>query len=423
MKLLIASLVLALDLILPPDPGNAKLYTVPPEVNRTLESLMGMVPGDCPDESTLDAAVEPISGFLDQQDEALNDFVHSSPDAMLWHATAVWRQGDLARAEREMAAWLAGAPAEHEGRGAAESDLTLIRQERELLALKVERPRARLQLGAVWREGATATDHRRLAVIWRDSRCLDRQPPGPSELDLYSQDAGSSAATKLGEAIAIEEGWYADFGNGTGADANGDGLTDIVVSLDNGGNCWTCSHIRVFGLTPMGMREYTFENSNEPSGLQDDDGDGRFEALAVDARWEFLPYAVLGLANKGTLCHACSPGVFVVMAWRDGRYAEACRDYPGYYQPRLAAIEDTLKQEQDFDYYLGGALEAFGTLVQMGKRDAAMTSAKRLLTSGPFAERYSQEGKTVLATLKKSLQQSAGAMARACPFAGFTLVK
>ncbi len=423
MKLFIASLVVTLGLILPPGTVAAKLYTVPPDVNRALESLMSVAPGDCPDETTLDAAVGPISGFLEQQDEALKDFVHAMPDAMLWHAAAVWRRGDLASAEREITAWLAGAPAEHEGRATAESDLSLIRQERELLALKVERPRSRLQLGSVWRKDATAADHRWLAVIWRDSYCLDRQPPGPSEFDVYSEDAAGGAATKLGDAVAIEDGWYAEFDNGTGADGNGDGMEDIVLRLHNGGNCWTCSHIRVFGVAPAGLREYSFENSNEPSGLQDDDGDGRFEALAVDARWEFLPYAELGLADKGTLCHACSPGIFVVLAWRDGRYAVACRVFPGYYRPQLAAIEGNLKQEQDFDYYLGGAIEAFGTLVQMGQSDAAMHSVTRLLTNGPFAERYHQEGQTVLATLRKSLRQSAGAMDRACPLAGFTLAK
>jgi len=399
----------------------AKSYTVPPEVSRALQSLANIAPGDCPDDATLDAAVGPISGFFDREDEALMDFVHSSPDAMLWHAAAVWRQGDLARAEREMAAWLAGAPAENDSRGTAESDLDLVRQEQKLRALKVERPQVHLQLASLWHENPEA-DHGRLAAIWRESRCLDRQSRGPSELDLYNRDA-SGAATKIGDAIAIEDGWYAQFGNGTGADGNRDGLIDIVVDVDNGGNCWTCSHIRAFGITPTGLREYAFENSNEPSSLEDEDGDGRVEALAVDARWEFLPYADLGLSDKGTLCHACSPGVSIVMAWREGRYVEACRDYRAYYTTNLAATEDTLKQEKDFDYYLGGALEAFATLVQMGRSSAAMESVTRLLTSGPFAQRDKQEGKTILAMLKKSLERSAANMDRACPFEGFSLAQ
>src|SRR5262249_31601885 len=151
--------------------------------------------------------------------------------------------------------------AEHESRATAESDLDLIREEQELWALKVERPQVHLQLASLWQEKPKA-DHRRLAVIWRDSRCLDRQPPRPSELDLYNRD-GSGAAKRLGDAIAIEDGWYAEFGPATGTDGNRDGQTDIVVSLDNGGNCWTCSHIRAFGITPAGLREYAFENSNE----------------------------------------------------------------------------------------------------------------------------------------------------------------
>src|SRR5262245_8805077 len=130
----------------------AKSYTVPPEVSRALQSLTNIAPGDCPNDSALDAAVGPINGFLDQNGEALKDLVHSSPDAMLWHAAAVWRQGDLARAEREMAAWLAGAPAEHESRATAESDLDLIREEQELWALKVERPQVHLQLASLWQE-------------------------------------------------------------------------------------------------------------------------------------------------------------------------------------------------------------------------------------------------------------------------------
>jgi len=417
----ICSLAVLALVVLPQGSVSAKSYTLPPEVNRALQSLMSITPGDCPDEAALDPAVGTISGFLDQQDQALADFVHSMPDAMLWHAAVVWRQGDLARAEREMAAWLAGAPAEHESRGTAESDLKLIRQERDLAPLKIGRPQAQLQLAAVWQEESTS-DHRRVAVIWRDSHCLDHQPPGPSELDLYTRDAAGAGA-RLGDAITIEDGWYADFGSGTGGDVNGDGLTDIVLSLDNGGNCWTCSHLRVFGADPDGLREYSIENSNEVSGLQDLDGDGRLEAMAVAARWEFLPYAELGLADKGSLCHACSPGVFIVMSWRDGQYKEACRDYPGYYQSHLAEVAENLKQEKDFDYYLGGALETFATLVQMGRSDEALKSANRLLTSGPFAKRYKGEGKTVIATLKKSLRQSAPHLDRACPFAGFSLVK
>jgi hypothetical protein len=46
-----------------------------------------------------------------------------------------------------------------------------------------------------------------------------------------------------------------------------------------------------------------------------------------------------------------------------------------------------------------------------------------LLTSGPFAKRYKREGQTVVATLKKSLRQSAPNLDRACPFAGFSLVR
>lgn len=408
----------AAALIVPPHGvAGAKSYTLPPEVNRALQSLMKIAPGDCPDEATLDPAVGTISGFLDRQDEALTDFVHSMPDAMLWHAAAVWRQGDLARAEREMAAWLAGAPAEHESGATAESELKLIRQERDLAALKIGRPRPQFQLAAAWQEESTS-DHRRVAVIWRDSHCLDRQPPGPSELDLYTRDGA-----KLSDAVAIEAGWYADFGNGTGTDVNGDGLTDLVLSLDNGGNCWSCSHIRLFGAGPAGLREYAFENSNEVSDLQDLDGYGRLEALAIDARWEFLPYAELGLSDKGSLCHACSPGVFIVMRWRDGQYKEACRDYSGYYKSHLAEIAENLKQEKDFDYYLGGALETFATLVQMGQSDEALATATQLLRSGPFAKRYKRDGQTVIATLKKSLRQSAPRLDRACPFAGFSLAK
>src|SRR5262249_34015280 len=156
--------VLAL-MALPLGAVSAKSYTMPPEVGSALQSLMKIAPGDCPDEAALDPAVGTISGFLDQQDGALADFVHSMPDAMLWHAAAVWRQGDLARAERELAAWLAGAPAEHESRGTAESDLKLIRHERDLAALKIGRPQAQLQLAAVWQEESTS-DHRRVAVIW-----------------------------------------------------------------------------------------------------------------------------------------------------------------------------------------------------------------------------------------------------------------
>lgn len=139
----------------------------------------------------------------------------------------------------------------------------------------------------------------------------------------------------------------------------------------------------------------------------------------MDARWEFLLYAALGLPGDGSLCHACSPGIFVVMAWRDGRSVEACRDHGRYYEPRLAAVTKRLKQEGDFDYYLGGTIELFGTLVQIGRQQEAVATVERLLTSGPFALEFRQEGAAVLAHLKKRLAASAATMDRACALQGF----
>jgi hypothetical protein len=227
----------------------------------------------------------------------------------------------------------------------------------------------------------------------------------------------------LGDPVALGDELYADFGTGTGIDTNRDGTSEIVVTLDSGRNCWGCSLIRVFGVTPAGLQEYEFEDRGVSFGLQDAEEDGRFEALAFDLRWEFLPYAALGLPREGALCHACSPGVVLVYVLQGQRYVEACRDHPTYYQSRLAAADEALKLEQDFGYFLGGALEVFGALVQMGRADVAVARMTQLLTSGPFAERYRREGDAVLDTLRRSLEESAAAMDRACPFQGFSLVE
>lgn len=180
-------------------------------------------------------------------------------------------------AEREIGAWLAFAPADHGSRGTAESALGLIQWEVALRASGIDRPPSRSQFRSIW-EGDGADGSHWLVVLWQSGPCLPSMPPETVELGLYRQAAAGAAATQLGNSITFDGAPYVDFANGTGEDVNGDGSVDVVLSVDNGGNCWTCSYVRVFAATPAGLREYGFEGDMLPFGLQDDDGDGRYEA-------------------------------------------------------------------------------------------------------------------------------------------------
>jgi len=126
-------------------------------------------------------------------------------------------------------------------------------------------------------------------------------------------------------------------------DIDADGIQELAVAFNTGGNCWECSRLVIYtvrnrevaevamGLPATGLLGYD-ENgdgtSAVPGRLEEVDGDGKYEVIAIDTSWELHGF-----------CHACSPSAMFVLAWDGERYVDASSRFPGYYQSRIDGAE------------------------------------------------------------------------------------
>ena len=113
-------------------------------------------------------------------------------------------------------------------------------------------------------------------------------------------------------------------------DFNGDGLPDFAMRAGSGGNGWLTSPLVLLSPTSQGIDllndALALPEKFGVSLLQDLNGDGIFELLVTDARFELA----------FDLCHACSPSATRIYAWNGMAYEEASADFPDFYAPTIA---------------------------------------------------------------------------------------
>jgi hypothetical protein len=114
------------------------------------------------------------------------------------------------------------------------------------------------------------------------------------------------------------------------ADVNRDGVVELIASVANGGNCWACSRVVLYGLGAEGPVLL----ADEAMRLEDLDGDGRLELLVGDARWE----------SYRDFSHAAAPGGTLVYAWLDGAYRFAGPRYQAFYRAEAERLEADLAE-------------------------------------------------------------------------------
>lgn len=193
-----------------------------------------------------------------------------------------------------------------------------------------------------------------VAVVWRKVEVDDER----SLLEVFelTGDPGSEFKSEL---IGQASGSGLRFvGSWNGKDINGDGLEELVLESSIGGNCWGCVRLRFFQIDRRHLKELVIQQGGSvvPKSLRDLNGDGILEVIALDTAWEFYK----------DLCHACSPAVWVIYSWQDGRYVENSMQFPSFYEAEIVELEQHLIQAED-DLYIRPVRQRDGMKRKVGR--------------------------------------------------------
>lgn len=223
---------------------------------------------------------------------------------------------------------------------------------------------------------------RYLAAIFRYPEG-DKEHPDFQAFRLYYLADGARAAV---ERAAYDEQrvFFGTFDNEelVSGDVNRDGVTELVLSAANGGNCWNCSRVLVYALGAGDARLI----AGGPMRLENVMGDDAPELLLGDTRWEFYD----------DFSHAGSPGGTLVYTWRDGKYVFAGPEAAAFYRraaealreelPEAAARVDASDPYSD-ERYMHAALSLYLIAAYTGQTEAARETLRKMLSEhAPSAE-------------------------------------
>jgi hypothetical protein len=145
-------------------------------------------------------------------------------------------------------------------------------------------------------------------------------------------------------------------------DVQGDGLNDLAVRESRGCNFTACTKLRVYTAQNHGVLEIPVElpitglggtnpfgdaTSAVPETLEDLNGDGIQEIVAVDGQWELHGFA-----------HYLSPYPVYVLSWDGQQYVNASRDaqFRGYFDDQIAERESELSVQTPDEYRMSRAV-------------------------------------------------------------------
>lgn len=200
---------------------------------------------------------------------------------------------------------------------------------------------------------------------------------------------------KLADFYSTSE-WVLDLGNHLNGDSiivtdiNKDGLKEFVVTGSTGGNCWTCTYLRIFQVKGHQVLELLpdLPETQVIFGIKDLDFDGLKELLVLDAQWEFYM----------DLCHACSPSVSLIYKWEKDRYQEVSVDkeqvdieFSLYYDEQIKELQEEIKEmsedERGSDYYMGRVISIFLNYLEKGEKEKGWEVFKNYMAEENFKEK------------------------------------
>ncbi len=201
-----------------------------------------------------------------------------------------------------------------------------------------------------------------VAIIhWEDKKNADQQD------SLLIYELKGKELVKLFDTTD----WNFDLGNGLNGDSirvediNGDNLKEFVVTRSQGGNCWTCASLMVFQVKEHRVTAFlnALPETQVIHGIRDLNGDIIKELIVLDAEWE----------EASGLCHACSPAIDLIFAWKNDRYQDESVEFPSYYDEKIEELEKEIREiiqdKSGIDYYIGRSMSVFFNYLKKGEKE------------------------------------------------------
>jgi hypothetical protein len=285
-----------------------------------------------------------------------------APDTMMALALLYRQAGDFTNADRIYSRLVGALPQDDQRAVRARSAM---HDEQALLAAGATRP----EPGALlvdWRDAPGEGGPYHLG-LWSKPDCSALAAyDGLSILVLYRQNGSGFAP--VGEPVKSDGSTFLFETDGWASDMTGDGRRLLPITEANGGNCGECSHLRLFVASATGLSELATGAPDFVIPVRLARIADRGVLVGFDARWETF----------GDVCHACAPGVGVVLGWRSGHFEQICREVPDFYRERLGELRSGLA-DRDPQYRFGAITSRLLNRIQMGEADAAWTEYRRAL--------------------------------------------
>jgi hypothetical protein len=121
-------------------------------------------------------------------------------------------------------------------------------------------------------------------------------------------------------------------------DLRGQGTLSLVVSDDAGGTV-DCNDVEIFDKTSGGIEQYLQPGYLDTPGVEDINGDGRFEVVVYDAAAVEYGGDSDASVMHCEICRTCEESWPIVYAWTGSGYTEVSTQYRKYYERELASVK------------------------------------------------------------------------------------
>lgn len=169
------------------------------------------------------------------------------------------------------------------------------------------------------------------------------------KLRIFREDRGSDFRE-----VYVREGFFLQLSDLTGQDINLDGSPEVVLSINNGGNCLECSRLEILSLRADGV--WSLYDS-EASNLEDLDGDGVPEIVRT--------LHALGDADYATFSHYAQITDIEILAWTRNRYTLQHSGYESFFTARIEQLRKEAKLERSQSAAMAFSLAARALLLRL----------------------------------------------------------
>ena len=296
-------------------------------------------------------------------------FYTGAPGTILTAARFARERDDFAAALRDYDGLLAALPADDSRREPIARERAAVAEEQSLVSTGIARPPGGWLLATIIDAPGPAGASYRIGVWVRPNCSAFGLGDGESALQLYRPTGATPPLAKAGDLVRGAPGMSLLANDDLwGNDLLGEGRRLIAFDEANGGNCESCSRLRLFlaeadGLRPLLVDAPAFVVPRTIETI----GDGRRALIASDARWAFF----------GGTCHACSPGVAVTFSWTGDRFTATCRESAEFF--RRTATELTGRTADSAEDRFGAITSALLARLQAGDGDQAWTDYRTAL--------------------------------------------